>query len=255
MGALESRSSLSDSTNIVRDLLTRAFPGKELREQRAFTRAGMSPEELTRLYELVASTHPADVLEVGMGHGTSTVVILAALTSDSAAPGKLASVDPFQTTRFEGLGQHVIRSMGYMGRHRLIEKPDYVALPELLAAGERFDIVLVDGYHSFDYTLVDVFYADLLLRDGGTLVIHDSSWPAVFKTLRFLEGHKDYHRVSPPPFLRLDNYGAKALRRLRIYASGSARRRAFEERRTKWHTLAAYRKRSDQMAPEFDADF
>jgi predicted O-methyltransferase YrrM len=246
---------VSDSSHIVRDLLTRAFPGKELREQRAFTRAGMSPEELARLYELVASARPTDVLEVGMGHGTSTVVILAALIADGATTGRLTSVDPFQTSRFEGRGQQVVRSMGYAARHRLLEKPDYVALPELLTAGERFDVVLVDGYHSFDYTLVDVFYADLLLRDGGTLVIHDSSWPAVFKTLQFLENHKDYRRLSPPAFIRLDGAGAKALRRLRIYASGAAQRRAFEERRTRWHTLAAYRKTSGQMAPEFDANF
>ena len=255
MDALEQLSSVSDSSSIVRDVLTRAFPGKQLREQRAFTRAGMSPEELARLYELVASVHPADVLEVGMGHGTSTVVILAALAGDAAAPGGLTSVDPFHTSRFEGMGQQVVQSMGYAARHRLLEKPDYVALPELLTAGERFDVVLVDGYHSFDYTLVDIFYADLLLRDGGTLVIHDSSWPAVFKALRFLESHKDYCRLSPPSFVRLDGVGAKALRRLRVYASGAAQRRAFEERRTKWHTLAAYRKTSDQMAPEFDADF
>ena len=33
---------------IVRDVLARAFPGKELKDQKAFTRAGMSPEDARR---------------------------------------------------------------------------------------------------------------------------------------------------------------------------------------------------------------
>lgn len=247
---------MNDATAVVHDVLMRAFPGKELRAQRAFTRAGMSPEELVRLYELVASKQPGDVLEIGMASGTSTIVMLSALSAGSNGGGsRLTSVDPFQTSRFEGVGQSLVRSMGYTDSHRLIETPDYVALPELLGAGEQFDVVLVDGYHSFDYTLLDIFYADLLLRRDGILVVHDSSWPAVFKALRFLEAHKDYRRLSPPPFLRLDGIAAKSLRRLRVYASGPARIRAFEERRTRWHTLAAYRKMSEKMAPEFELGF
>ncbi len=237
---------------IVRDVLTRSFPGKELRGQRAFTRAGMSPEELVRLYELVANTQATEVLEVGMGNGTSSVVMLSALP---ATGGRLTSIDPFQTSNFSGAGQEMIRSAGHAPRHRLIEKPDYLALPELLASGEKFDLVLVDGYHSFDYTLLDIFYADLLLRPEGVLAVHDSSWPAVLKALRFLETHKDYRALSPPPLVRYDNVVRKALRRLRLYLSGPGRVRSFNERRNNWHTLAAYRKLSDRMAPEFDVGF
>lgn len=237
---------------IVRDVLTRSFPGKALRDQRAFTRAGMSPEELIRLYELVAETRSAEVLEVGMGSGTSSVVMLSAL---SATGGRLTSIDPFQTSNFSGAGQEMIRSMGHAHRHRLIEKPDYLALPELLAAGEQFDVVLIDGYHSFDYTLLDIFCADLLLRPEGVLAVHDSSWPAVLKALRFLEAQKDYRALSPPPLVRHDSVVRKALRRLRLYLSGPATVRAFNERRKNWHTLAAYRQLSNRMAPEFDLGF
>jgi predicted O-methyltransferase YrrM len=208
------------------------------------------------LYELVAAARPTDVLEIGMGSGTSTVVILSALFAESAATGsRLTSIDPFQTANFNGAGQQTIRTIGYAGRHRLIEEADYVALPELLGTGERFDVVLIDGYHSFDYTLLDIFYADLLLRPNGVLVVHDSSWPAVFKALRFVETHKGYRRLSPPPFLRLDSFPAKALRRIGVYASGPERIRAFEDRRRNWHTLAAYRKVSEKMAPEFELGF
>jgi predicted O-methyltransferase YrrM len=240
----------TNSAAVVRDVLTRSFPEKELRPQRAFIRAGMSPEELVRLHELVASRGAADVLEVGMGSATSSLVILSALSH--AGGRRLTSIDPFQTQTFARDGANRIATAGFGHLHRLIEKPDYLALPELLAAGERFDVVLVDGYHSFDYTLLDVFYADLLLRPGGVLAVHDSSWPAVLATLRFVEKHKDYRRLSPPALVRHDDVVRKALRRVRLYLSGPSTVRAFEDRRRNWHTLAAYQKLSDRMAPEFD---
>ena len=237
---------------IVRDVLARAFPGKELRDQRAFTRAGMSPEELVRLYELVEAQKAAKVLEVGMASGTSTVVILSALEKTG---GRLTSIDPFQTTQFAGAGRDRVRAMGFADRHQHIEQLDYLAMPQLLAAGESYDFILVDGYHSFDYTLVDMFYADLLLRTGGVMAVHDSSWPAVYKVLRFFEVHKDYRRLSPAPLLRRHGLVGKAVGRARIYSGGPKRIKAFEDRRRNWHTLVAYRKNSEKMAPEYSLGF
>ena len=37
-----------------------------------------------------------------------------------------------------------------------------------------FDFIFIDGWHTFDYTLVDMFYADRLLRIGGYLLIDDA---------------------------------------------------------------------------------
>lgn len=242
-----------ESETIVRDLLQRAFPDTRLRDQHAFVRAGMSPEELVRLHELLIRHRAKNVLEVGMANGTSSIVLLSALSI--AGGERLTSIDPFQSGTFHRQGVMRVQAAGYAHLHRLIEAPDYTALPELLTAGERFDFVLVDGYHSFDYTLVDVFYADLLLRPGGVLAVHDSSWPSVLKTLQFVEKHKDYRRLSPPPLVRHDRWLGKLRRRLLLYASGPGAIRAFEERRQRWHTLAAYLKVGDRMAPEFEMGF
>ena len=240
------------SERVVHETLQHAFPGLALKTQHAFTKAGMSPEELVRLHELVLTHTCINVLEIGMGSGTSSVVMLSALET---LGGTLTSVDPFQTVTFNRAGRERIEQMGHAARHRLIEKPDYIAMPELTAAGDRFDLVLVDGYHSFDYTLVDMFFADLLLRPRGILAIHDSSWPAVLKSIQFFEAHKDYRRLSPPPLPRRNGLVQKVAGRVGIYASGAESIRAFNDRRTRWHTLAAYQKISDSMAPEFDARF
>ncbi len=237
---------------IVRETLGRAFPGTAFKAQRAFTRAGMSPEELVRLHELVITNTCTNVLEIGMGSGTSSVVLLSALETND---GRLTSVDPFQTVNFQRAGRERVERLGHGERHRLIEKPDYIAMPELATAGASFDMILVDGYHSFDYTLVDMFFADLLLRRGGVLAVHDSSWPAVLKAIAFFEAHKDYTRLSPAPLLQRRGVLQKLLGRLSIYARGARSIRSFNDRRNNWHTLAAYRKVSDRMAPEFDASF
>jgi predicted O-methyltransferase YrrM len=213
----------------------------------------MSPEELVRLHELVVESRAKEVLEVGMGSGTSTLVILTALAQTQGA--RLTSIDPFQTEYFKRDGVTRIRNAGLADRHELVERPDYLALPQMLADGSRFDFILVDGYHSFDYTLVDVFYADLLLRPGGILTVHDSSWPAVLKVLRFVETHKKYERLSPTAYVKRDDFVSKALRRIGIYLSGPERVRDFNQRRLRWHTLAAYRKTADSMAPEYDLGF
>lgn len=50
-----------------------------------------------------------------------------------------------------------------------IEQKSFLAMPRLLQAGRKFDFCFVDGMHLFDYTLIDLFYADLLVRVGGII--------------------------------------------------------------------------------------
>lgn len=86
-----------------------------------------------------------------------------------------------------------------MHRCRIIEEPSYLALPTLLREGMagRFDLILVDGMHLYDYTLVDMFYADLLLRPGGVVVLDDVRHPGVADALKFLNSnYKHWQRVT-----------------------------------------------------------
>jgi hypothetical protein len=45
----------------------------------------------------------------------------------------------------------------------------------------------VDGWHTFDYTLIDFFYGDKLLRIGCYIVIDDALHQGVEKTLKYLD--------------------------------------------------------------------
>jgi predicted O-methyltransferase YrrM len=81
----------------------------------------------------------------------------------------------------------------------------HVALPLLLAevtsgAREPFDFIFIDGFHTFDYTLLDFFYADLLLKVNGVIMLDDIRHKAVADVVRYVEqnyDHYDYNRNNP----------------------------------------------------------
>ena len=73
--------------------------------------------------------------------------------------------------------------------------PSETALPRLGAEGLELDFALVDGLHLFDHTLVDFFYADRMLRDGGLVVFHDTWMPAVAQAVAYVEANRAYERV------------------------------------------------------------
>ena len=47
----------------------------------------------------------------------------------------------------------------------LIEEKSYECLPRLVNEKQIVDLIFIDGMHTFDYTLVDFFYGDLIGGD------------------------------------------------------------------------------------------
>ena len=58
--------------------------------------------------------------------------------------------------------------------------------------GSRFDSILIDGSHLFDYVLVDFFYADKLLKNGGYVMFDDTWMPSIKKVLTFVMLNRRY---------------------------------------------------------------
>lgn len=212
--------------------------------------AGMRSQEYDRLREVLDELQPVHTLEIGMAHGGSTQVICEFLRT--CARGKHTAVDPFQSAPEGWSAQGIarIREAGLESWCEVIENFDYLALPRMVAERRVFDFVLIDGWHSFDYTLVDLFYADLLLREGGVVAIHDTGWPAVYKACRFLETHKPYDRLSPPPAVRLTSLRRKLARRMLQLLGGPRAWVEAASRRTHWYSLAVYRKQRHHQVPD-----
>jgi hypothetical protein len=88
--------------------------------------------------------------------------------------------------------------MGFQKRHDLLEEFSYIALPKLLIkyGNNYFDFIFIDGWHTFDYTLIDFFYADKLLRKGGIILIDDALHKGVQKFVKYVESnYKNYKKI------------------------------------------------------------
>jgi hypothetical protein len=104
--------------------------------------------------------------------------------------------------------------------------------------------------------MVDFFYADLLLKPSGILVFHDTAMPSVYRVCRFIETHKKYRLLSPPPAVVLSALWRRLLRRLREVLGGPDAMARAASRRREWFSLAAYRKIEDRVVPsDFYTEF
>ena len=152
--------------------------------------ASLPREHAEALARLVRDEGARRTLETGMAFGISTVAIAA------AHPGvRHVAVDPHQRDAWRGIGVLNVGRAGFEERVELIEKPSELALPRLVAEGRELDLVLIDGMHLFDYTLVDFFHADRMLRVDGVVVFHDTWMPAVHQAASYVLANRAYQRL------------------------------------------------------------
>lgn len=135
-------------------------------------------------------------LEIGCAYGLSSLHICEALSSRS--PRAHTIVDPFQHTTWHGIGVENLRRASF-DFFELIQRPSEFALPELAEHKTGgFDLVLIDGVHTFDHTLVDFFYANRLLRVGGYVLFDDCSMPSVSLVVSYAMKYPCYLPIADP---------------------------------------------------------
>ena len=123
----------------------------------------VTPAESDELRRLAAGKR---VLEVGSGHGYSTVLM-------ALAGALVTAVDPH--TWLGSYPQLVANLDAYqvLGRVQVVQLDAWVALPALAAEGRTFEVVFLDGDHADHATTHDARWAARLLADGGVLACHD----------------------------------------------------------------------------------
>eukprot|EP01138_Halocafeteria_seosinensis_P001911 gb/GECG01001957.1/.p1 GENE.gb/GECG01001957.1/~~gb/GECG01001957.1/.p1 ORF type:complete len:407 (+),score=29.36 gb/GECG01001957.1/:1-1221(+) len=153
--------------------------------------SAICPLEGMHLYRLIYENGFKKTLEIGMACGLSALYICAALAdldknSTATEERKHFSIDPFQTTQWASAATTQLKRAGLEQYSQHIEEYAHVAIPQLEKNGHSFDLVFVDGMHLFDYTLVDLFLADKVLRVGGLLVLDDIKHPGVADCLQYI---------------------------------------------------------------------
>ena len=108
----------------------------------------------------------------------------------------LVSVDPKQTEHYQDAGLDAIARAGFSQRHRLVHRPSYEGLPALLGEGLRLQFAYIDGWHTFDYVLLDFFYIDKMLDVGGVVAFNDCWMPSVDRVVAFALSHRDYEEID-----------------------------------------------------------
>jgi predicted O-methyltransferase YrrM len=162
---------------------------------RHLVHSNIAPDEVIFLSDLVRAAKPQVTLEVGLAYGTSALAILDGV--DRSVHEKHICIDPDQNhlPDWGGRGLYNLKRAGLSEFVEFYEARSYEALPTILARGETVDFAFIDGWHTFDYVLVDFFFVDKLLRPGGTVVLDDADQPPIRKFLRYALTNMDYSIV------------------------------------------------------------
>jgi predicted O-methyltransferase YrrM len=132
-------------------------------------------------------------LEIGCAYGFSSLHIAGATAGRNGARHMI--VDPFQSTDWKAIGVTNLDRAG-IDFYELREEASELALPELVGEGAQFDLVFIDGWHTFDQTLIDLYYANRLVMAGGYIVVDDATMPSVSKAISYFANYPCYKIVA-----------------------------------------------------------
>ena len=158
-------------------------------------RDAISPSESAYLTALIeADQNVQKVLEVGCAFGISSLSMCKALQTRPNREHVI--IDPLQSALFDSVGIHNLNLAG-CDFANFIEEYSEFALPKLAKERpESFDLIFIDGYHTFDHTLIDLFYANILLRVGGYIVIDDCKFASVANAVSYFSKYPGYQFYS-----------------------------------------------------------
>jgi hypothetical protein len=87
-------------------------------------------------------------------------------------------IDPLQSTRWHSVGVQNLRKTGFTF-WELIEQPSRSPSRLSSQVARKYNSPLIDGWHTFEQVLLDFFYVDKLLEDGGIVAFDDVVMPAI----------------------------------------------------------------------------
>jgi predicted O-methyltransferase YrrM len=161
-------------------------------------------------------------LETGF-HTGSTALYMTEAVSDRDGTVVSICLDDDETV---ARGSRLLQAAGHGEFHRLIRENSNTVLPELFRRGEKFDLIFMDGWKTFDHLAFEMYFFNQLLVTKGAIVFDDAGLPSVRKAIRLLKSHYGYVEVD---------YAAhgqtRRLRLLQIIMTGSFHRpyRALEK--------------------------
>lgn len=143
-----------------------------------------------------ATVKPSISVEIGCAYGISALFACDALAFNGQECRHII-LDPMQSTDWRGIGIRNLRRAGYGDMVELRETASEIGLPAMLGAGTRVQCAIIDGWHTFDHTLVDFFYVNKMLDVGGIVIIDDTQWPAIMPVVDHVATYPAYELLTP----------------------------------------------------------
>jgi predicted O-methyltransferase YrrM len=150
-------------------------------------------EEWAYLYRLIIDHNIKSVLEIGSFHHLSSTAFLQGL-KDNGSNGHLMSIDiNYPEPEFEFEGNTPIWTK--------LQMSSFDVLPSLISG---FDLIFVDGEHSYNAASTDINNAKNIVNKDGFIIVHDSNYGPVKRAINDNLGnceiwshHKDkFHGIA-----------------------------------------------------------
>lgn len=148
------------------------------------------------IYDFLRQHNIASTLECGFAYARSASHIMSATGAPHIA------IDPFQK-HYGNWGLKNVQKLGLEQQLTFFNDYSHNVLPQLVKEGRRFDFIFIDGDHKFDGVLVDFYYADLLLNDGGYILFHDTWMRSTSLVTSFVTTNRDDYKTLPTPLRNL----------------------------------------------------
>jgi|SRR5579862_545473 len=184
--------------NLYSDALVTGKTGKAFPSRPALS----TLRNLDEIERLLRQNRPENTLEIGMAFGGSSLIFAETGKEVCGTAYRHVSIDPFQSTVWDGVGVTCVESAGLSPWVELVQEPSSLALPRFLAEGRRFGVIYIDGSHLFEDVFVDAYFSARLLSNGGYLLFDDSSNRHVAKVLAFIDKNVPSLERAPDRTLR-----------------------------------------------------
>ena len=156
---------------------------------------GVYISEMIKAY-IKPSMKNINVLEIGCAFGTSAMFIMNILNQYKKKI-QYKVVDPNQDTQWNSVGLYNIARVKKDNIDvEWLKGNSDVAMEHLTKSRTKYDIVFIDGGHSFEIVMNDSEYADKLLKKNGLVLHDDVLHGGVHDAIEeFYENNADYQKV------------------------------------------------------------
>jgi predicted O-methyltransferase YrrM len=154
----------------------------------------INPIEGNEIYNLIIKNKLHKCIEIGMDYGIISTYILLGLEKLNKDV-KLISIDEYQKTRWNDIGLKIIELNDFTKNHQFYNEPAYLLLPKLL--DNKYDLIFISGWNTFDYIMISITFALIILKDDGFVVINNKYNNRVNKCIRYIDSnYKNFIKIE-----------------------------------------------------------